>query len=322
MKRREFIAALAGMAIARPAELCAQQARPLPRIGRLSIGNSQIEDAFRQGLRDFGYVEGQNLFVEYRDAGKTPGQLDGLASELIALKVDAIVAASSQTTRAAFNQTKTIPIVTMSTNPVGLGFVASLARPGGNVTGVSLLGPEVSGKRLELLKRVVPGIARVTMIWNPDDPAAHFSVEESQTAAAGLGLNLQVLEARNSDAINSAFEAAANAQAEAVVLLPTPLFDGLAKQIAVLAMGRRLPTLFFDKEAVKNGMLMSYGADILAASRRQAYFIDRILKGTKPADLPVEQPAKFVLAINRKTAKALGLNVPESLLASADEVIE
>jgi putative tryptophan/tyrosine transport system substrate-binding protein len=322
MKRREFIAALGGMAIARPSGLDAQQARPLPRIGRLSIGNSRIEDAFRQGLRDFGYVEGQNLLVEYRRAGETPGQLDGFAAELVALKVDVIVAASSQTTRAAFNQTKTIPIVTLSTNPVGLGFVTSLAKPGGNVTGVSLLGPEVSGKRLQLLKQAVPGVTRVAVIWNPDDPAAHFSVEESQTAAAALGLKLQVLEGRNANAIDGALQAAANAQAEAVVLLPTPLFDGLGEQIAGLAMRRRLPTLYFSKDPVKAGILMSYGPDILAASRRQAYFVDRILKGTKPADLPVEQPAKFELAINQKTAKALGLNVPESLLASADEVIE
>ena len=322
MKRREFIVALGGMAIARPSGLWAQQARPLPRIGWLSIGNSRIEDSFRQGLHDFGYVEGQNLLVEYRGAEKTPGQLDGFAAELIALKVDAIVAGSSQTTRAAFNQTKTIPIVTMSTNPVGLGFVASLPKPGGNVTGVSLLGPEVSGKRLQLLKQAIPGVTRVAVVWNPDDPAAHFSIEESQTAAAALGLKLQVLEGRNADAIDGALQAAANAQAEAVVLLPTPLFDGLAKQIADLAIQRRLPTLFFDKEAVKIGMLMSYGADPYAASRRQAYFVDRILKGTKPADLPVEQPEKFELAINQKTAKALGLNVPESLLATADDVIE
>ena len=323
MKRREFIAALGGMAIARPSGLGAQQARPLPRIGRLSIGNSQkFEDAFRQGLRDFGYVEGQNLLVEYRRAGETPGQLDGFAAELIALKVDVIIATSSQTTRAAFNQTKTIPIVTLSTNPVGLGFVASLAKPGGNVTGVSLLGPEVSGKRLQLLKQAIPGVTRVAVIWNPDDPAAHFSVEESQTAAAALSLKLQVLEGRNANAIDGALQAAANAQAEAVVLLPAPLFELLAEQIAGLAMRWRLPTLYFNKGPVKAGILMSYGPDILAASRRQAYFVDRILKGTKPADLPVEQPTKFELTINQQTAKALGLNVPESLLASADEVIQ
>ena len=322
MKRRDLIGALAGMALVRPSALRAQHERPMPRIGWLSIGNSPIEEAFRQGLRDLGYVEGQNLLVEYRDAGKTPGRSDGVAAELIALKVDVIVANSSQTTRAAFNQTRTIPIVTMSTNPVGLRFVESLAKPGGNVTGVSLLGPEVSGKRLQLLKQALPGVTRVAMIWNPDDPAAHFSVEESQAAAKGLGLNLDILEARHADAIAGALEAAVRMKAEAVVLLPTPLFDGLAREIADLAIQRRLPTLFFDREAVKIGMLMSYGADVLAASRRQAYFVDRILKGAKPADLPVEQPDRFVLAINQKTARVLGLNLPESLLASADEVIE
>ena len=267
-------------------------------------------------------MEGQNLLVEYRRAGETPGQLDGFAAELIALKVEVIVATSSQTTSAAFSQTKTIPIVTLSTNPVGLGFVASLAKPGGNGTGVSLLGPEVSGKRLQFLKQAMPGVTRVAVIWNPDDPAGHFSVEESLTAAALLGLKLQVLEGRNADAVDGALQAAANAQAEAVVLLPAPLFDGLAEQIASLAMRWGLPRLYFNRGPVKAGILMSYGPDILAASRRQAYFVDRILKGTKPADLPVEQPAKFELAINQKTAKALGLNLPENLLASADEVIE
>jgi len=321
MKRREFITALGATAIARPYVLRAAQARTLPRIGRLSVGNSQIEDAFRQGLRDFGYVVGENLLVEYRH-GATPAQLDGFAAELIALKVDVIVAASSQTTRAAFSQTRTIPIVTLGTNPVALGFVANLAKPGGNVTGVSLLGPEVSGKRLQLLKQAIPSVTRIAVVWNPDDPAAHFSVEESQTAAAALGLKLQVLEGRNANGVDDAMQVAAIAQAEAVVLLPAPLFDGFARQIADVAMQRRLPTLYFDKEAVKDGMLMSYGADILAATRRQAYFVDRILKGSRPADLPVEQPAKFELAINQKTARALGLNLPESLLASADEVIE
>jgi putative ABC transport system substrate-binding protein len=322
MKRRDFVAALSGIAIAQPSGLCAQQARHLPRIGWLSIGNSQIEDAFRQGLRDFGYVEGQNLLVEYRRAGNTSPALDRSAAELIALKVDAIVTDSSQTTQAAFNQTRTIPIVSLSTNPVGLRFVASLAKPGGNVTGVSLLGPEVSGKRLQLLKQAFPGITRVAALWDPDDPAAHFSVEDSQVAAAALGLKLQVLEGRNADAIDGAFEAAANAQAEAVILLPTPLFSRLAEQIADLSLRRRMPTLYFSKNAVKFGILMSYGADSLAASRRRAYFVDRVLKGTSPSDLPVAQPTKFELSINQKTAKALGLNVPQSLLASADEVIE
>ena len=322
MKRREFIAALSGMAIARPSGLGAQQTRPLPRIGWLSIANSRIEDAFRQGLRDFGYVEGQNLLVEYRSAGKTPGQLDGFAAELVALKVDVIAANSSRTTRAAFDQTKTIPIVTLSTNPVGLGFVASLAKPGGNVTGVSLLAPEVAGKRLQLLKQLIPSIARVAVLWNPDDPTVHLSVEETRAAAATLALTLQILETRSADAMDGAVLAASNARAEAVVLMPTPLFDGRADEIARLAIQQRLPTLYSSKEAVKVGILMSYGADLVAVIRRQAYFVDRILKGAKPADLPVEEPTKFELAINLNTAKTLGLTIPDNLLATADEVIE
>ncbi len=323
MKRRKFIAILGGMTVARPFAARAQQPMRVPRIGRLSVGSSdQDEDAFRGGLHDFGYVEGQNLLVEYRRAGGPAGPLDALAAELVALQVEIIVAASSQPTRAALQQTKTIPIVTLSTNPVGLGFVASLAKPGGNVTGVSLLGPEVSGKRLQLLKQMIPSIARVAVLWNPDDPAAHFSVEESKAAAATLALSLQILEAPTAEAIDSALLAASREHAEAVVLLPTPLFDKCAEQIANVALQKRLPTLYFSKEAVKPGVLMSYGADLLAAIRRQAYFVDRILKGTKPADLPVEQPSKFELAINLRTAKALGLSIPQTLLATADEVIE
>ncbi|MBR0801824.1 ABC transporter substrate-binding protein [Bradyrhizobium jicamae] len=187
--------------------------------------------------KGFGYVVGQNLLIEYRDASKTPDRLDGVAAESIALKVDAIAANSSRTTRAAFNQTKTIPIVTLITNPVGLGFVASLTRPGGNVTGVSLPGPEVSGKRLQIPKRAIPGVSRVAVIWDPNDPAAHFSVEESRTAATALGLNLQVLEGRNADAIDSALQAAMNAQAEAVVFLPTPLLTGLLRMSPVSRCG-------------------------------------------------------------------------------------
>ena len=248
--------------------------------------------------------------------------MDGFVTELLALKVDVIVASSSQATRAALDQTKAVPIVTLSTNPVGLGFVASLAKPGGNVTGVSLLGPEVSGKRLQLLKQALPSVARVAVLWNPDDPAAHFSVEETQAAAATFGLSLQILETPNADAVDRALLAASSARAEAVVLLPTPLFDRVAEQIAGLTLQKRLPTLYFNKEAVRAGILMSYGPDVLAASRRQAYFVDRILKGAKPAELPVEEPTKFALAVTLKTAKALGLTIPQTLLTTADEVIE
>ena len=322
MRRRAFITLLGGAAAAWPLAARAQQVRPLPRIGYLSVGFGGLgADAFREGLRDFGYVEGQNVLVEYRRAGEQ-GQLDALAAELVARKVEIIVCGGSQATRAALQQTKTIPIVTLSSNPVAVGFVASLANPGGNVTGVSLLGPEVAGKRLQLLKQLIPSVARVAVLWNPDDPTVHLSVEETQAAAATLALALQILETRNADAIDAAVVAASNARAEAVVLLPTPLFDGRAGQIAHLAIQKRLPTLYFSKEAVKVGILMSYGPDIVASIRRQAYFVDRILKGAKPGDLPVEEPTKFELALNLNTAKTLGLAIPPVLLALADEVIE
>ena len=322
MKRRQFIMLFGGTAVSWPLAGRAQQARPLPRIGYLSVGFGNLgADAFREGLRDFGYVEGQNVLVEYRRAGEQ-GQLDALAAELIARKVEIIVCGGSQATRAALQQTKTIPIVTLSSNPVAVGFVASLANPGGNVTGVSLLAPEVAGKRLQLLKQLIPSVARVAVLWNPDDPTVHLSVEETQAAAATLALTLQILETRNADAIYTAVLAALNERAEAVVLMPTPLFDGRAEQIAHLAIQKRLPTLYFSKEAVKVGILMSYGPDIVATIRRQAYFVDRILKGAKPGDLPVEEPTKFELALNLNTAKTLGLAIPPVLLALADEVIE
>jgi ABC-type uncharacterized transport system substrate-binding protein len=322
VKRRQFIMLFGGTAVSWPLAGRAQQARPLPRIGYLSVGFGNLgADAFREGLRDFGYVEGQNVLVEYRRAGEQ-GQLDALAAELIARKVEIIVCGGSQATRAALQQTKTIPIVTLSSNPVAVGFVASLANPGGNVTGVSLLAPEVAGKRLQLLKQLIPSVARVAVLWNPDDPTVHLSVEETQAAAATLALTLQILETRNADAIYTAVLAALNERAEAVVLMPTPLFDGRAEQIAHLAIQKRLPTLYFSKEAVKVGILMSYGPDIVATIRRQAYFVDRILKGAKPGDLPVEEPTKFELALNLNTAKTLGLAIPPVLLALADEVVE
>jgi putative ABC transport system substrate-binding protein len=209
-----------------------------------------------------------------------------------------------------------------STNPVGLGFVASLARPGGNITGLSLLGPEVAGKRLELLKDIVPGIAKVAVLWNPDDPAAQFSLKETQAAAEALKVNLQILETRDVDAFDGAFLAATREGAAGVILLPAPLMSRNAGRIANLAMQSRLPTLFYSEDSVKAGGLISYGASLIAIHRRGAYFVDRILKGANPADLPVEQPTKFELVINLKTAKAIGLELPATLLALADEVIE
>jgi putative ABC transport system substrate-binding protein len=322
MRRREFIGLFGGAAAGWPLVARAQQTKAMPRIGYLSFAFGSLgADAFREGLSGFGYVEGQNVLVEDRRAGK-PSQLDDLAAELVVSKVDIIVCGGSQATRAALAQTKTIPIVTLSSDPVAVGFVASLAKPGGNVTGVSLLAPELAGKRLALLKELIPSIIRVAVLWNPDDPTVHLSVEETKAAAASLVLTLQILETRDADAIDGAVLAAANERAQALLLMPTPLYDGRAEHIAGLAMGKRLPTLHFSKEAVKLGILMSYGPDLVATIRRQAYFVDRILKGAKPADLPVEQPTRFELTVNLKTARALGLTIPATLLATTDEVIE
>jgi putative ABC transport system substrate-binding protein len=300
----------------------AQEHKPMPRIGYLSFAFGNLgADAFREGLRALGYVEGQNVLLEDLRAGK-PSQLDDLAAELVVSKVDIIVCGGSQATRAALAQTRTIPIVTLSSDPIAVGFVGSLAHPGGNVTGVSLLAPELAGKRLALLKELIPSVTNVALLWNPDDPTVHLSVEESKAAAARLLLTLQILETREAGAIQGAIRAAANERAQALVLMPTPLYDGQAQHIAELAMSMRLPTVHFSKHAVQRGILMSYGPDLLATIRRQAYFVDRILKGAKPADLPVEQPTTFELAINLKTAKVLGLAVPSTLLTTADEVIE
>jgi putative ABC transport system substrate-binding protein len=324
LKRREFITLLGGAAAILPVAARAQQRKTIPRVGYLTqrASVSPVEEAFQQGLRDLGYIDGQNLITEYRFAGGSVEKLPELAAELIALKVDVVFASGSEATQATRRQTTTIPIVTISTNPLGLGFVASLARPGGNVTGLSLLGPEVAGKRLDLLKQMVPGLARAAVFWNPNDPGAAFSLKETQAAAAKLGIQLQILETRTLDEIGSAFAAVAKEGAQAIVVLPAPLLDTNAARIAALAQSARLPTVFFSSGSVRDGALISYGTDFPAIWRRAAYFVDRILKGVKPADLPVEQPTKFELVINLKTAKALGLIVPDKLLARADEVIE
>jgi putative ABC transport system substrate-binding protein len=322
MRRRDFVIRTGSAAACWPVAARAQEREPRPRVGYLSFAFGGLgADAFREGLRALGYVEGQNVLLEDRRAGK-PSQLDDLAAELVVSKVDIIVCGGSQATRAALAQTKTIPIVTLSSDPIAVGFVGSLANPGGNVTGVSLLAPELAGKRLALLKELIPSVTNVALLWNPDDPTVHLSVEESKAAAATLLLTLQILETREAGAIQAAIRAAANERTQALVLMPTPLFDGQAQQIAELAMSMRLPTVHFSKHAVQRGILMSYGPDLLATIRRQAYFVDRMLKGAKPADLPVEQPTTFELAINLKTARVLGLSVPSTLLTTADEVID
>jgi putative ABC transport system substrate-binding protein len=324
MRRRDFITVLGGTAAMWSLTARAQQPKSVSRVGMLSSGPamSPVEEELLHGLTNLRYVQGQNLIFEFRGAAGRADRLAELAAELVASRVDVIFASGSEATRAARQKTTSIPIVTISTNPVGLGLVASLARPGGNITGLSLLGPEVSGKRLELLKEFIPGIAKVAAFWNPNDPGAQFSLKETQTAAETLAVKLQALETRDINAFAGAFQAATRESAAAVILLPAPLMSESAARIADLALQHRMPTLSFSDHDVKAGALISYGASIVAAYRRGAYFVDRILKGANPAELPVEQPTQFDLVINLKTANAIGLNVPPALLARADEVIE
>jgi putative ABC transport system substrate-binding protein len=322
MRRREFITLLGGAA-AWPVAALAQTNR-VPRIGILSANplSSIYANAFLQGLRDLGYVEGQNVIVEHRDSAHRSDGLSALAAELVKAKVDVIFANGSQATRAAQQITTSIPIVMISTNPLGLGFVASLARPERNITGVSLMAPEASGKRLELLKEVVPRLGNFAVFLYPNDPGAASSLKETVAAAEVIGLKPQILAVTDGNSVDAAFADAVKQGAQAVIPLPAPQMGIHMQRIADLALKHRLPTMYFADEFPKAGGLMSYGVNLAALFRRAAYYVDRILRGAKPADLPVEQPTKFDFIINLKTAKALGLTMPPTLLARADEVIE
>jgi putative ABC transport system substrate-binding protein len=319
MQRREFIMFLGGTAAAWPLVTRAQTNRA-SRIGILSV--QPMKEAFLKDLRALGYVEGQTVIVEYRDTTGKSDTLPALAVELVKAGVDVIFANGSDATRAARQTTTGIPIVMISSNPLGLGFVASLARPEGNITGVSLMAPESSGKRLELLKELVPGLANIAVFWNSDDPGAAFSLKETVSAAEAIGLKPQILVTRNGNSIEAAFEDAVKQGAQAVVPLPTPMMLAHLQRVADLALKNQLPAMYFSDEFPKVGGLASYGVNLATMVRRAAYYVDRILKGAKPADLPVEQPTKFELVINLKTAKALGLTVSPTLLARADVVIE
>ena len=300
----------------------AQQPGKVPHIGFLSLSGAN-QEAFRQGLRDLGYIEGKNIAIESRTAANRADRLSVLAGELVDLKVDVIVAAGSQAVHAAQRTTKSIPIVmTSSSDPVGTGFVASLAHPGGNITGLSLVGPDLSTKRLEMLKEVILGVSRVAVFWNPDDPAAKLSLRETEDAAKAQAMHLQILEIREASDFESAFRAANKGRARALILLPAPIVATQAKQIAELALKNNLPAISPVSEFPSAGGLMSYGANLPDLYRRAATYVDKILKGAKPADLPVEQPTEFELGINLKTANALGLAIPPSLLLRADQVIQ
>jgi len=328
MKRREFITLFCGTTAMWPLAARAQQNERVHRIGFLTAGASGADNtpglpAFVNGLQQLGWVDGKNIIIEYRYAENHLNRLSELATELVQLKVDVIVAAGTLAPLALKRATATIPtVMTSAGDPLGTGLVASLARPGGNITGLSLMSPEIAAKRLELLKDVVPELARVAVIWNAANPYPAFVFKETQRAASQLKIGIQSLEVRVPDDINSALDAALQEKADALITVEDPLTQNYRKQIADFAAKNRLPTMAGLKEYVNDGGLLSYGPNLADLYRRAAGYVDKILTGAKPGDLPVEQPAKFELVINQKTARLLGLTLPAALAATADEVIE
>ncbi len=307
----------------------AQGPARVARIGYLAtkVADSPVAlEAFRLGLRDLGYVEGRSLVIEYRDAEGEAERLPALAAELVALKVDVIVAPGTPSALAAKQATRTIPIVFPAAgDPVTSGLVTSLARPGGNVTGLSNVHPDLVGKRLELLTQAVPRVSRVAVLWHPggsDERANRDMLKAADVAARALGVRLQVVEARGSEDLDRAFSDMTSARADGLTVLASTMFLRERRRLVDLAAKNRLPAVYTWREAVDAGGLMAYGANLADLFRRAASYADKILKGAKPADLPVEEPTKFDLIINLKTAKALGLTIPQSLLLRADKVIE
>lgn len=317
--------ALALVAVSPSAE--AQQAGKVPRIGVISAGpvapRAHQWAAFREGLRELGYVEGRNILVEMRAPEVEGGSHDVLAADLVRLNVDLIVAATAPAILAAKRATSTIPIV-MTTIPdaVALGVVASLARPGGNITGLSMLAVDLSGKRLELVREIVPNASRVALLWNPSSPYSLPELQQTEAAARALGMQLVKLEARPGEALDRIFRVGIKDRVDALVVIADRLFYGLRAQVAELALRHRLPTVTNFATFADAGGLLTYGPSDTENYRRAATFVDRILKGAKPGDLPVEQPTGFELVINMKTAKALGIKIPQSTLARAARVIE
>ena len=307
----------------------AQQPKKVPRIGYLSPLNPASEssrsEAIRLALRELGYIEGQNIATEYRYAEGKRNRAPELAAELVRLKVDIIVVGGSSGTRAAMNATKTIPIVMVGQgiDPVEAGLIESLARPGGNVTGITNLTTELGGKRMELFKEAVPKLARVAVLYDPTSPTSvHEAKEVLPVAARALKLTLQPSEVRAADDFERVFAALNKQRPDGLYVAPGPLTLANRKRIAEFALKTRLPSMYVRSEFVDAGGLMSYGADQADSYRRVAYYVDRILKGAKPADLPVEQPTKFKLVINLKTAKQIGVTIPQSMLYRADKVIK
>jgi putative ABC transport system substrate-binding protein len=326
--RRTFLTALAGgmLAMVAPA-VEAETPAKMALIGLLSpfstSDSAAWHQAFRLGLHDLGWVEGKNLRIEYRYASGSDDRLPALIADLIRLKVDVIVTSVTLDAVAAKKATSTIPIVMAAVgDPVVTGIVPSIRRPGGNITGLSQRNPELMGKRLELLRQAVPMLSQVAVLWNPEDPINVSSWKEIQVAAREQRIQLHSLEVRTPSDFAKAFEDAGRARAGALVIMPSPVFVTNMRRLADLAAIRRLPSIFHLREFVNAGGLMAYGPDRADLFRRAAGYVDKILKGAKAGDLPIEQPNKFELVINFKTAKALGLKIPQSLLLQADQVIE
>jgi putative tryptophan/tyrosine transport system substrate-binding protein len=324
MRRVWVVATLTLVLLAAPLAAVAQAGK-VYRIGYLSQRSrpSALEEAFREGLRDLGYIEGTNITVEYRWAGSSQDRyLAALASDLVRLKVDLIVAAGAQAALAVEKVTLTTPIVFAAGDPVGLGLVRSLARPGGNATGVSLFTYGLTAKRLALLKETLPGVERVAVLSNPADPFSDRQLKDTKDAAAALRLRLHVLNIRDSNGFDQAFAVLKRDRAEALLVSADPMFFNEREKVVSLVTRDRVPAIYEFREFVALGGLMSYGTSIGDMYRRLASYVEKVLKGAKPGDLPVEQPTKFDLVVNLKTAKALGLTIPPSVLARADEVIE
>jgi ABC-type uncharacterized transport system substrate-binding protein len=328
--RRAFVASLSGGLLAAPRASEAQQAAKVARIGYLTLNLAAAPHpikVFRHGLRDLGYVEGRNVVIETRDAGGKPERLPALAAELVALKVDVILVGGPAPALAAKQATTTLPIVFAAVgDPVTDGLVTSVARPGGNATGLSTISaPEIVGKRLELLKQAIPGVTRVAVLWQPGGQGERTEkdlLKGADVAARALGLRLQVVEARGLADFDRAFSDMTRARGDALTVFGTSTFFTERRRLVDLAAKNRLPAVYGAREYVDAGGLMAYGTNFADLYRRAATYVDKILKGAKPADLPVEQPTKFELVINVKTAKALGLTIPQSVLQRADEVIQ
>jgi len=328
MGRRAFVGAVAGALLALPLTIEAQQAGKVPRIGYLVQNSAETSQrthaALREGLRERGWVEGQNIVIEVRYADGKIDRLPALVSELIRLKVDIIVTTSSGTTWAAKNATQSIPIVmAASANALGEGLVTSLAHPGENITGMTFLaGPEIAGKQLQLLKEVAPAASSVAVLTNPTNRSHAAFAKEVKVAARSLGAQVQVLEAPSPDQLDNAFAAMTKEHAAALLVLTDSMFVGQQQRVANLAARSRVPALYSQREFVDAGGLVSYGPSLVDMFRRAATHVDKILKGAKPGDIPVEQPTKFELVINIKAAKALGITIPKDMLLRADEVIK